>query len=69
MNKDSVKRRQKAGRMRYLSGSGSPFGFLWQQTAVREMESFDELTEHRGKDATFLIRMKYRQKSVCRKDA
>ena len=30
---------------------------------MEEMESFDKMTEHRGKDATFLIRVKYRQNS------
>ena len=30
---------------------------------IKRVETFDKVTEHRGKDATFLIRVKYRQNS------
>lgn len=33
----------------------------WRE--IRKMETFDHVTEQRGKDATFLIRVKYRQNS------
>lgn len=30
---------------------------------MKEVESFDQVTEHRGREATFLIQVKYRQNS------
>ena len=35
----------------------------FERREIRELETFDHVTEQRGKDATFLIRVKYRQNS------
>lgn len=35
----------------------------YSRKEVEKMESFEKVTEHRGKDATFLIRVQYRQNS------
>lgn len=53
------------GEERFRMGTAELWEIIPEQRRkeLREMESFEDVTEHRGKEATFLVRVKYRQNS------